>query len=106
MTQQEIKQGQIWEITTDMFFTGGKDATTYYRQLNIKKGERIEIRYPYAWHFRTEDHHYFQAEPEMILENAKLIGVIWDKVKWQNNANLKQIIELSLFDKIEPNDQQ
>jgi hypothetical protein len=97
----EIKQGQIWQVTTNEFLTSGKDGNkTFNRQLKINKGEFIEIRYPFAWHFRTEDNLYLHAEPDMIIENCKHVGDIWEKVRWNNKANLAEIINLHLYDNI------
>lgn len=36
----------------------------------------------------------------MILENCKLIGCIWEKVRFQNIATLEDIIRLRLYDQI------
>jgi len=94
----EIKVGQIWEVTTDCFFTSG-ESNKYNRRINLKSGEKIEIRYPYEWHFRTEDSHYFHAARQMIIDNCILFGTIWEKVRWQNNAKLSEILRLRLYDK-------
>lgn len=92
-----ITQGQIYEVITDNFLTSG-ESNKYKMPLQLKKGDKIEIRYPYAWHFRTINNHYLHATPEMILENCKLFGVIWDKVKFNNKAQLEEIIRLRLYD--------
>ena len=96
-TAKEIKVGQIWQVTTDNFTTSG-DHNKYKRPLKLAKGEKIEIRHPYAWHFRTEDSHYFHADAEMILQNCKLFGEIFDKVRLQNRANFEEILRLRLYD--------
>ena len=93
----EIEVGQIWEVITENFLTSGNDDK-YKRPTKLRQGEKIEIRYPYAWHFRTEDNFYLHAEPQMILDNCKLIGVIWEKIKWMNQANLEEIVRLRLYD--------
>lgn len=95
---REIKQGQIWEVVTDNFLTSG-DKEHYNRQTKIKKGEKIEIRYPYAWHFRCEDNHYFHADESVIFENCRLYGVIWSNVQFANKARLDEILRLNLFDR-------
>lgn len=97
----KIEQGQIWRVSTEEFLTSGKDgAKTLSRQLKINKGEYLEIRYPFAWHFRTIDSHYLHAEESTIIDNCELIGSIWPKVKSKNKASLKEIIELELFDRV------
>lgn len=98
MEETKITQGQIWEVTTENFLTSGNNDK-HKRPTKLLKGEKIEIRYPYAWHFRTEDNFYLHAEPEMILQNCKLFGIIWEKVEWQNKANLDEILKLGLYDR-------
>lgn len=91
---EAIKQGNIYIVTTDNFFTSSKGGE---RSVHIQKGELIEIRYPYEWHFRTIDNKYFHAEPEVILVNCELFGIIWDNVNFGNNCNLSDIVNLELF---------
>lgn len=95
----KITQGQIWEVVTDGFLTS-IDKSSYKRQIKLDKGEKIEIRYPYEWHFRTWDNHYLHAEVEVILANCKLIGTIIPHVKATNKANLEEILRLRLYDQI------
>lgn len=58
MQTTTIIQSQIWEVITDQFLTSG-DNDHYKRPTKLSKGERIEIRFPYAWHFRTIDNFFF-----------------------------------------------
>ena len=92
----EIAVGKIFEITTDNFYTSGEN-NTFRRPVHLSKHEVIEIRYPYDWHFRTMDNHYFHATAKMIKGNCVLFGVILSEVRWQNNANLDEIIRLHLY---------
>jgi len=95
-----IEQGQIWEVMTNNFLTSGRHPETKHgRPVKIDNGEKIEIRYPYAWHFRTEDNFYFHASPEMITDNCKLIGIINEDIQWKNKAKLEEILRLELFNK-------
>jgi len=96
---KEIEVGQIWEITTDNFLTG-EDKKHFNRKLKLNKGEKIEIRFPFAWNFRTEQNDYFHCPENVIYENCKLIGKIWSKIKSQNEAKLDEILRLNLYDKI------
>lgn len=96
---QDVNVGQIWEVTTDEFLLS-KDKKHFNRQIKLDKGEKIEIRFPFAWNFRTEDNNYFHCEEIEILKHCKLIGVIWDKVKSQNDAKLDEILKLRLYDRI------
>ncbi len=94
-----IKQGQIWEVVTNSFITSRRHHKNK-RRCFIEKGERIEIRYPYEWHFRTEDNEYYHCEPEVIINNAKLIGEIYDNVKFDNIAKLDEVLRLKLYKKV------
>ena len=94
----KVKVGHIFEVVTDSFLTSG-ESNKYKRPLKIKKGEKIEIRYPYQWHFRTEDNNYFHCEPKMILKNCKLFGVVMEEIRFQNKANLEEILRLKLYRK-------
>lgn len=98
MKEINITQGQIWEVTTEHFLTSGNNDKQK-RPTKLLKGEKIEIRYPYDWHFRTEDNFYFHAEAETILQNCKLFGIIWEEVMVRNKANLNEIIKLGLYER-------
>jgi len=104
----KIEVGQIFEIITDDFYAskniesivnqsfGGREARFY-----LKKGERIEIRFPFEWNYRTEDNIYFHSDNDYILSKCKLIGKVEAKVKSNNNATLEEILRLELYDKVE-----
>jgi hypothetical protein len=95
--KQIVEPGQIWEVVTDDFLTN-KDKRHFNRQIKLEKGEKIEIRYPFAWNFRTMDNNYFHSSEEMILENCRLFGTIIPFVKQANKANLEEILRLKLFE--------
>lgn len=95
---KKVEQGQLWKVISSNFFTSG-DYNKFKRKIRLKKGEIIEIRFPYEWHFRTEDNHYFHATEETILKNCKIYGKIIDEVAFQNKANLEEILRLRLFRK-------
>ena len=94
-----IKVGQIYEVTTEFFLTSGK-KNEFKRPVKLILGEKIEIRFPFCWHFRTEDNHYFHAETEIILNNSKLIGLIYEQVRYDNHAKLDEILKLGLYNRI------
>lgn len=99
MSEIKIEVGQIWEVTTDNFLTSGKN-NEYKRPMQLKKGEKIEIRYPFEWHFRTEDNHYFHCTVQMLLENCTIYGKILERIRFSNIAKLEEILRLRLYDKI------
>lgn len=104
----KIEVGQIFEIVTDDFYAsknieaianeyfGGREARFY-----LKKGEKIEIRFPFAWNYRTEDNIYFHSDNDYILSKCKLLGKVEAKVKSNNKASLEEILRLELYDKVE-----
>lgn len=95
----EIKTGDLFKITTDNFLTSGKEPPTKHnRSVKLNKGEIIEIRYPYAWHFRTEDDFYFHATEKMIIDNCAFHGKIDEKIRSKNKAKLEEILRLDLFE--------
>jgi len=102
-----IRQGQLWKVTTNEL-CGKIDVrkecehcghkTTVTERVRLKENDIIEIRYPYEWHFRTEDNRYIQAEPDVILNNAVLFGIVNEQVKFNNRHNLKEILEQKLYE--------
>jgi hypothetical protein len=103
----KIQVGQIFEVIADDFYAskdiervskesyGGREARFY-----LKKGEKIEIRFPFEWNYRTEDNIYFHSENDYILSKCKLIGKVEAKVKSNNKATLEEILRLELYDKV------
>ena len=94
--ESNITQGQIWIVNTDRFITSGR-SNNFSRGILLKKYELIEIRYPFEWHFRTIDNNYWHAETSEILTHCKLFGKVWGNVSFSNIADLKDIINLSLY---------
>ena len=107
-TKQKIQVGFILEIITNSFYAtkrindiqkekiglGKRDIS-----IHLKKGEKIEIRFPFEWNYRTEDNLYFNSNEEYILANCKLIGKVKEEIKFQNKANLEEILRIGLYEK-------
>lgn len=101
----KIEVGQILIIETDDFFAS-KDIETSKQnfggrlaRFHLKKGEKIEIRYPFAWNYRTEDNVYFHSDEEYLLQKCSLFGKIIEFVRSNNKANLEEILRLNLYEK-------
>ena len=94
----EIKVGQIYEVVTENFLVD-KDKKWFNRNVKLDLGEKIEIRFPFAWNFRTVDNNYFHATPEMIKLNCVLLGTIWENVRSGNEATLEEILRIKLYDR-------
>jgi hypothetical protein len=92
---EKIEVGQIYQVEKN-FLTSYKDSHTE-RPVQIQKGEKIEIRYPYKWHFRTEDNEYYHAEPMVIKNNCILLGTITEKVRFANKLKLAEILSLGAY---------
>lgn len=100
-----VEVGDLYEIIDDDFFSSGEhrkrkeNGRSVIVKTNLNKGEIIEIRYPYAWHFRTIDGEYFHAEPEEIESKCKPFGKIKEETRFNNKKSLKEILEENLYDK-------
>ena len=96
----KIKQGILLQIFKDGFFanpaTVGKTGDP--RPVKMLVGDIIEIRYPFAWHFRTLDNHYYEASEETILEFARPVGKVFENVSFSNKATTEEIIRLRLYE--------
>lgn len=92
----KIEVWQIYEVITDRFTTSGESE---WRKTILEKWEKIEIRYPYEWHFRTYDNQYFHCTPKMIEENCILFWEIWENVRFWNQCKLKDILDLWLYER-------
>lgn len=103
----EIKVGQIWEVTSDSFYATMKNRNGMENRperkpvLRLLKGEKIEIRFPFAWNYRTIDDIYLSSDEDYILENCKLFGSVDAKIKSNNKAKLEEIIRLQLYNTID-----
>lgn len=105
MSETPVHQGQIWEVVQPFYVNLNhqpKDVGDRKAKVLLEPGEKIEIRYPYAWHFRTEDNRYFQADELDILSHCILFGEIWENVKFANRCNLADILRLGLYERIKP----
>jgi hypothetical protein len=104
----EIRVGQIWQVVTDDFWSSEKSDRKYIdhnqehkiaRKMRIRyqRDEYLEIRYPFAWHFRTVDNIYMHAEPSEILKHCRYIGEIDENIKFGNRHRLAEILEQKLY---------
>jgi hypothetical protein len=60
----------------------------------IKSGEKLEVRYPYDWHLRTEiDAIYIHIDEKTLLENCLLFGKIKEETRTMNVLKLDAIIK-------------
>lgn len=98
MKNRKIEVGQLWEVKSDNFLVNlHASGATGGRKVLLRRGEIIEVRFPFAWHFRTQDNIYMQAPEPEFREHCKFYGVIWSEVRFNNVAELKDILRLKLF---------
>ena len=93
----EIKVGQIWKVKDSHFRTTKSDPKRIPRVVLLNKGEFIEIRYPYEWHFRTADNKYYHAKPETFYKHAEHVATIYEEVRFGNRVELADILKHQLF---------
>ena len=58
----------------------------------VTRGEVIEIRYPYAWHFRNNCNTYAQAPEDILRQNCSFFGVINPDIRFENRLSLNEIL--------------
>lgn len=101
----KVEVGQLWKVKKDFWSSGrshteAKNGSHREVKISIKKGEVIEVRYPYAWHLRTVDGWYFHIAEEKLLSRCKLWAVIDSEIRFGNRHQLKTILEEKLYTKI------
>jgi hypothetical protein len=100
-----IQVGQIWQVATNDFWSSKKSDKVYTGDkktprkaiVNLDRDEFIEIRYPFAWHFRTVDGIYLHADPVEIMKNCRLFGTICEDIRFGNRHKLQQILDEKLY---------
>jgi len=100
----EVEVGQIWIVESDNMYADFHLPPKYNPAkrkalIHIKRGEKIEIRHPYAWHFRTEDNVYAHCDEDVLLKCCILFGTVRQDVAWSNKANLEEILRLDLYNR-------
>lgn len=95
MAEQSIQSGFLFIVVKGF----PAESTKLGRRVFVEEGEIIEFRYFSPVHFRTQDNLYLKCEEEYFLENTKLYGKIWERVRFRNENTLKQILDCKLYDK-------
>lgn len=92
-----IEVGQLF-IADQSFWTSGetKDRGSLIKR-KIFKGDILEIRYPYAWHFRTVENWYDHVDEKTLIKYCTFYGTIDSDVQFSNKHDLKQILDEKLF---------
>ena len=94
-----IRQGHLLCVTNG-FWTSGDDKDYGFKcKRFVPKGAIIEIRFPYAWHFRTENNQYYHATEKTLISKCEFFGSVDEEIKFGNKHELKQILEDGLYNK-------
>lgn len=101
MKQNDIKHGHIYLVEEDVYIAkqleNGKEGI---RTMIIPKGELLEFRYFSPAHFRDVYNNYFPIDDRQ-LNKLKPVAKIWEKVVFNNIAELRDILRLCLYDQLE-----
>ena len=74
------------------------DKNKLIQSVLMKKGDIVQFRFNSPKHFRTLNDEYFCVPDEVWKDSVLRIGVVWDKIVWQNKAKLEEIMRLRLYD--------
>lgn len=93
--EKRTQVGQIWLAIED-FWTSGESrssgSNSRYQKILIESGEKLEVRYPYEWHLRTEDNNYFHISEETLRGSCILFGKIHEDVRFSSSKELSEIL--------------
>ena len=93
----KIEQGMLL-IVKRGFWTSGDNSDGGFRcKRFMPKGEILEIRYPYEWHFRTSSNIYDHAPAKKLMANCEFFGYIKKDIRFENKHQLKSILEEKLY---------
>jgi hypothetical protein len=94
-----IKQGHLLSVKIG-FWTSGDDKDYGFKcKRFIPKGTIIEIRYAYAWHFRTTNNQYFHANEKILIAKCEFFGSVDEGIKFGNKHDLMEILDQGLYNK-------
>lgn len=102
----KIEVGQIWKVVKkEMLVLHEEQCECEHcghkhlqkTEISLPVNIRIEIRYPIEWYYRTEANDYYHSRPEDILDKCEFFGTIHEKVRWNNNQNLHQILKENFY---------
>jgi hypothetical protein len=94
-----IEVGQLFIVDRQFWTSGNATGGGFKVKRLIKKGTVIEIRYPYAWHFRTCGNTYDHATEKTLRSKCSFFGLIHDKVEFGNKHSLNEILKGELYHK-------
>lgn len=92
-----IETGQLFIVDRGFWTSGNEKDGGFKCKRFMPKGEVLEIRYPYAWHFRTSNNTYDHVDPKILKSKCSFFGVIHNDIRFNNKHKLKEILEENLY---------
>jgi len=89
----EIQVGQLLIVDKSFWSSGHKTKSGRKTKMLYAKGDILEIRYPYNWHFRDEFNNYDHASEKTLRNKCSFYGKIKSNVSFENEKTLKLILE-------------
>lgn len=88
------------EIAFDMYRGGERGKFATLRKVIIPAGELLEMRYWSPAHFRDVNNQYFPLDDSQ-LHKIEHVGEILEDVRFQNRADLYDILRLRLYKEVD-----
>lgn len=95
----DIEVGMLIKVDKGFWTSGDKNSHGFKSKIFIPKGEILEIRYPYQWHFRTQSNYYDHASAEVLVKNCSFFGAVKSDIRFENKHSLSEILEQELYHK-------
>ena len=93
----KIEQGMLLLVKRGFWTSGHKTDGGFKCKRFIPKGDVLEIRYPYEWHFRTSNDTYDHATTNKLSANCDFFGYVKSEINFQNKHSLRQILDDGLY---------
>lgn len=98
--QDKIISKGIYLVKEDVYIADpnwNNKKGTAPRVVIIPEGELLEFRFFSPAHFRDMENNYFPISDNQ-LKKIEHVAEIWDRVFFNNNASLKEVLTLKLYD--------
>jgi hypothetical protein len=104
-----LSGGQIWKAQQDVLcYRGSSSKERAMRKVIVNKGELVEFRFGVGANFRIDDQGknlYLFLEEEDFIKNFKLVGSVFEAIRFRNENSMKEIIEARLWGPIKELDE-
>ncbi|CAM0048000.1 hypothetical protein VPHK389_0062 [Vibrio phage K389] len=93
-----IRVGMLLKVEKSFNVKRNHSNDAFHETVKIRNGSIIEIRYPFAWNFRTECDTYCNATPEAIAKHCTFFGMVTEEVRFGNKHKTAEIIKEKLYE--------